>query len=99
MQCRSCSINERVLVAGCQNVSCFRCSYNILVAEQDVGEAFNRAKLFNAGFQELKVRLVVFYSWIALRLAHYISPLWSLKIYLTKTAVTKQGGYNFNAKG
>ena len=38
-------------------------SYTILVVEQEVGEAFNRAKLFNVGYQELKVLyLLYFYS-------------------------------------
>ena len=36
-------------------------SYTIVVAEQGAGEAFNRAKLFNVGYQELKVRLKITY--------------------------------------
>ncbi len=32
-------------------------SYTIVVAEQDAGDPFNRAKLFNVGYQELKVRM------------------------------------------
>ena len=57
MQC-SIILNSFYLVIYHQTVLIF--SYTILVAEQDGEEAFNRAKLFNAGYQELKVKCLNF---------------------------------------